>query len=193
MDRDEYKTDSLMPHKPTDSSIPMIRDQKTGLDTVDWDSLLVLDSTDRLVVDYLKIDLDPDLIATTGKQLLEMYDKGLLPHMRDVFEITQLAVERKPNMSMVEDQMTRNGYTSETVGILWDTRDSLDISVDQTHTIFSELGFDLSDEKDIEMIDAALDAIQAARGVYRHTAADMIVEGIKGGFSLKQMIDGETL
>ena len=195
---------AVAPYNPL-SALPLMAD-KDGNEVINWNALMVMPATPELVAGMLGTEItrlsqseDPSDIEQVERLqnsingVLKIYDSGLLPSMRDVHELTSLVMERGPKLSDVARVMVDKGYTAEGTAYLYDVKDTLDITLDQADEIFKTLGFSHDDDQDISLVDSALEKIEEVREIrFRHTAAEILVELIRAGVSIKDILDGQV-
>lgn len=183
-----------------------LRVNQEGNTVTDWGELVKMESSPELVAamigsELIRLSNSEDQTERLYAQrlqnniegIIKIYDTGLLPGMRDVHEITSLVMERNPRLSDVARMMTNRGYTAEGTAYLYDVRDTLGLTLDQTDTIFKTLGFRLDDDQDVSLVDSALEIIEEVRELkFRHTAAEVLTELIDSGVSLTDIIDGRV-
>jgi hypothetical protein len=191
----------LVPSDPL-AALPK-RVNPEGEMVTDWGALMESPTEPNVLVAYLGNEItqladstDPADIERRGRLnrsingIVSLYDEGRLPGMRDVFEVTELVLDRGPDMSQVKKYLEK-GYSAEGCANLYAARDTLEITLEHTDVIFRRLGFSVSDDIDIEMIDSALDAIMDAREMrFRHTAAERLIELLDQEVTLRDIIDG---
>lgn len=191
----------LVPHEEA-VMLPMTEDGEN----VDYNALLQMPASPQLIAKMIGMDLErlqyseePQAVEESKRlkaalpAVIELYDADKLPAMRDVFEIISLAMERNPKPSEVVRLMTQQNYTAEGVAFMYEVKDTLELSLNQVDSIFKRLGFSLSDEQDIELVDSALDTIQSRRGVqFRHTAGSILIELLEDDVSLRDILDGQV-
>lgn len=203
-DRIDTPSQAVVPVDPL--AVLPVRINQDGETVTDWGALVKMESSPELVAAMI----GSELIRLTNSEdhterlyaerlqngiegIINIYDSGLLPSMRDVHEITSLVMERNPRLSDVSRVMTTKGYTAEGTAYLYDVRDTLGLTLDQTDKIFKTLGFRLDDDQDVSLVDSALEIIEEVRELkYRHTAAEILTELIDNGVSLTDIIDGRV-
>ncbi len=200
--REETTIGAELVPQETANLLPMTEDGEN----VDYNALLRMPASPQLIAKMIGLDLerlkysqDPQEIEERERlesaipTIIELYDADKLPVMHDVFEIISLAVERNPKSSEVVRFMMQRNYTAEGVAYLYDVKDTLELSLDQVHSIFLRLGFSLSDEQDIELVESALESIRAGRDLqYQHTAGQVLLELIEDDVSLRDIIEGQV-
>ncbi len=177
-----------------------------GQQVTDWNGLMVMGTDAELVAAFIGNELieaqysgdEEKLIGAKRLEagidrIIDLYNAGRLPTMKDVFELTSLIVERNPKMSEVTKYIKEHGYTAEGCAFLYDVKDTLGITLSQTDEIYRILGFSLDDEQDLNQLDDALEIIQERRELsFRHSGAEELLALIREGASLRDITTGRV-
>lgn len=205
-EQDKMATPSLAVVPVDPLSVLPVRVNQEGETVTDWGALVKMESSPELVAALI----GKELISLNGSEdrveqqyaerlqnniggIINIYDRGLLPRMGDVQELTSLVMERNPRLSDVAKLMVNKSMTVEEVAVMYDVRDTLQLTLEQADGIFRLLGFSYNDEQDIELVDDALQSIQDNRELqFRHTAAEVMKELLENGVTIRDIIDGRV-
>jgi len=188
----------------THSVLPITISNKTGKEIIDYRELLDIDISPELVASYLEVlhsellsDINDEMLLEQADRLrrgipsiVRFYDEGYLPDTGALIEACEIFTEHNPQSKSVE-LLFNHGNSPETINFIYDRKNYLGISIDQTVGIFNLSGLDLRDDNDVETINEAIDLIANLRGFYRGSAANVIIERLADGEMLMDILDSD--